>query len=169
MLLKHTPSSGSVRHFAKYIALGVLIGLIAMMALIIFWLVRPYNDVYFGSSSWEVSPKVVEQGGEITLINPSYCNNNQNVWVERWAQILNDKGEVVAAYQLFGVQFLQEGRGFKCFVPSEAKITLPNYVVGPQGRVARFQMHQELFYKPNPVRTVVVSITSDPFVILPNK
>jgi hypothetical protein len=140
----------------------MVLGLVVAMA----W---PYNDVRFGSNTSTVLNPVVTQGGNLTVRNPSYCNDDQDITIERWAEVLDDNDNPVAAYELFDARFLNEGNGLVCFEPSIGTITLPNYVIGANGEPGRFRLHQIIRYMANPVNEVEVEVWSTPFLVLPSE
>jgi hypothetical protein len=143
-----------------------LLALTAYMIVCIVWLLRPYDEVRFGSDESEVLQDTVIQGQQLTVRNPSFCVDNVDTHVERWADAYDDDGVRVASFQMFSVEFYGEGRGERCSSPSIVTITLPNYVVGTGP--TEFRLRQIITYRPNPVRVVTVDVTTEPFTLIPN-
>lgn len=160
-----TPFRRRLAHLYLYALVGltvIILGLVVAM-------VWPYNDVRFGSSTSRVLTPVVTQGGTLTVQNPSYCNDDKDITIQRWAEVLNNENTPVAAFELFDVQFFNEGNGLVCFEPSVSSITLPNYVIGANGEPGRFRLHQVVSYFGNPVNEVEVEIWSEPFLVVPDE
>lgn len=157
------------RHLSRYILLLVIIVLtVFFLHLIMLW-VRPYNDVYFLADTSLVRTKVIPQGGELILENAGYCNNNQDISVDRWVDVVEPDGRVSGSYQIPIIQFFQKGLGNVCFTPIMSKLTMPSYVIGPNNTAANFKLRQILSYKPNVVKTVYVHVESEVFRIIPRK
>ena len=154
---------------AAEIMLWCIMALTMISALIIVARVWPYDDVRFGSPVSVVVNPVVNQGGPVTLKNSSFCNDNQDTLIERWADVLDDNDNVIASYELFSIQFFNRGNGLYCAAPTSNTLTLPNYVTGPNGENGRFSIRQVISYHPNPVRTVTVTVTSTPFRVISTK
>jgi hypothetical protein len=150
----------------KHSILITIVVLTAIFALLFIGLVWPYNDVRFGSTTSVVQTPVVEQGGQVVLSNPSFCNDDRDTYVERWADLLNDKDVPIASYELFSLRFFNKGNGIVCYEPAVNSLTLPNYVIGINGGNGRFRIRQVTYYYPNVVRTVSIETLSTPFIVV---
>lgn len=157
------------KHRAAHFVLWALVAASIAMTGLIVAMVWPYNDVRFGSNTSTVLTPVVTQGGNLTVQNPSYCNDNQDIEIDRWAEVLNNDDQPVAAFELFNIQFKNRGNGLVCFEPNISTITLPNYVIGANGEPGRFRLHQVIRYWPNPVNEVEVEVWSEPFLVVPDE
>jgi len=141
----------------------------AILALLLFWLLRPYDLVTFKGDPGVATPQVVEQGGVVTVTREEFCNNGTDIAVHRWADRYDSDGNVTASFDLGIVEFYNLTGEPVCFSPSSAGITLPNFVVGPNGSRGVFRLRLVTTYKPNPIRTVEITTTSTPFTVLPTK
>lgn len=151
-------------HTLTYLMLG---GLGVVFAFITFALVRPYNDVRFPQGNvGTVEPQTVKEGGVVTVTYPAYCNDNQDVMVQRWADRYYN-GKVVASFSLPPIQFFNKGNGLVCFEPSVSRVTLPNYVAAQSADTAVFRLRLITIYKPNPIRTVRVESFTQTFTVTP--
>lgn len=156
------------KHRWKFVYIYIIAALSIVLGFTIVLSAWPYDDVRYGAPKSTVLTPVVHQGGLLTLQNPSFCNDNQDVTIERWAVLVDDKNQQLGAYELFSVQFFNKGRGLQCSAPSVNTLTLPNYVIGVNGTRGRFLLHQIIKYQPNPVKTVTVDHWSTPFLVIPN-
>jgi len=141
-------------------------GLIALIVTL-YLLVRPYNDVVYGGGDSTVTPSTISRGGTITLSRESYCNNNRDVMVERWADRIAPDGRVTASLSLPPVQFFNAGQGLSCFAPAVSAIVIPDYIPAVNGEPTQYRLRFITTYKPNWVRTVEVVSFSEPFTITP--
>ena len=158
-----------VRRLSRYVLLLTIVLLtVFFLHLVMLW-VRPYNEVYFLADTSLVKTKVVVQGGELELENAGYCNNNQDISVDRWMDVVGPDGRVSGSYQIPTIEFFQKGLGDVCYTPIRTKLTLPIYVLGPNNTASNFRMRQIISYKPNAVKTVYVHVQSEVFRIIPRK
>jgi hypothetical protein len=132
-------------------------------------MVWPYNDLRVGSPISKVLTPVVVQGGELEIENPSFCIDDQDVTVERWAEILDEKGAPIGALQIFDLKYLLAGRGLFCQAPAIGRLTLPNYIIGPDGTAAEFRLHSTYRYMGNFVNEVEVETWSETFIVVPEE
>ena len=164
-----TPKSKVKTLVAQLVLLGIVIMTIGV-GLGIVAMVWPYDDVRYGSAESEVlnPDETVQQGGVLITTNPSFCVDNQDVTIERWADRLDKDGNILASFQMFTIVFRGAGLGLKCYIPSLNKLTLPNYVVSADGTKAHFRLRQYLSYHPNFLRTVTLQTSSTDFIVVPN-
>ena len=148
---------------------AALVVTFAAIGLMLFWLLYPYDLVTFRGDPGLATPKVVEQGGVVTVTRDEFCNNGTDISVHRWADRYDSDGNVTASFDLGIVEFYNLTGEPVCFSPSSAGITLPNFVVGPNGSSGVFRLRLVTTYKPNPIRTVEITTTSTPFTVLPAK
>lgn len=149
---------------------AVLLGLSAVVVVLTVALLWPYDDVRFPAGpEGHATPMIVEQGGTVTITRPEFCNDNQDIRVTRWAERYDDAGRISAAFELPAVEFYNGGQGLQCFAPSMSSLTLPNYVIGPNGAASVFRLRFETTYRPNAVRVVSVSSWTTRFTVVPSK
>lgn len=141
--------------------------LMGCMVLAIFWLVRPYDSVRFGDPISTVLTKTVPQGGTIVMVNPSFCVDDVDVSVERWADYFDYDGKRLASFQMYNLELYGKGDGLVCNSPSTSTLTLPNYVIGLNGDRGIFKIRQVFTYRPNPVRVVTIDIVTTAFEVVP--
>ena len=159
---KHQP-----KKWALYGMMALLLALTGFMVVAIIWLIRPYDLVRFGDPTSTVLTTTVPQGGNIVVQNPSFCVDDVDTTVERWADALDKEGRVVASFQMYSIEFFGKGRGLVCNSPSVVTVALPNYVIGMDGGAGTFKLRQVISYRPNPVRIVKVDLQTTAFVVLP--
>lgn len=141
---------------------GILAAL-AALSVVTLWLVWPYNSVRFpAGSTGTVVPASIAPGGEVTVTWPEFCNDGVATTVTRFADVLVE-GNPVASFELPSVSFASPPEP-TCLAPNAQSVVLPNYVVGPDGPTT-FRLRNEIAYRPNPVRVVVVEALSKSFTI----
>jgi hypothetical protein len=150
----------------KHLILLAIVVLTGVFAVLFIGLVWPYNDVRFGSEISTIQNPVVEQGGTLFIQNPSFCNDNQDTYIERWADLLDKEGKPIGSYEMFGIQFFNKGNGLICQEPAINALVLPNYIAGVNGEIGFFRIRQIILYHPNPVRTVYVTTTTTTFMVV---
>ncbi len=152
----------------RWVVAGLAVAF-AAIGLMLFWLLYPYDLVTFKGDPGLATPDVVEQGGIVTVTRDEFCNNGTDTAVHRWADRYDADGNVTASFDLGVVEFYNPTGEPVCFAPSSAGLTLPNFVIGPNGAPGVFRLRLVTTYKPNPIRTVEVVTTSTPFRVLPTE
>jgi hypothetical protein len=155
------------RNCVRWVTAG-LVASAAICGLLLFWLLRPYDTVRVSPEVGLASPPVVTQGGTVTITRDSVCNDGVEVAVHRWADSLLPDGRVAASFDLGTIVFAAPSEPL-CAEPSVTGVTLPNYVIGPDGGAGTFRLRFDLSYQANPVRIVTVSTVTSAFTVMPAK
>jgi hypothetical protein len=146
--------------------IGLLLAIIGIGFILVgYWAIRPYDMVRVSPEDAVTTPPVVEQGDTVMVTRASFCNDGVDLAVHRWADSMVD-GKPVASFDLGTIVFFSDGEP-ACFEPSVTGVTLPNYVIGPDGGPGAFRLRFDISYRPNPVRTITISSTTTEFVVVP--
>lgn len=132
-------------------------------------LLWPYDAVTFPQGNVAtVSPSTVPELGTITVTFPKYCNDGQVVTVTRWADIYAPDGRRTASEQLGTLTFYPDPAGPTCFAPRVDEFGLTTAFQAYSGKGTTYRIRTVTAYSPNPIRTVRVEASTDPFVVTPN-
>lgn len=148
---------------------GALIASALICGLMLFWTLRPYDTIRVSPEVGLATPPTVTQGGTVTITRDFVCNDGGvDVAVHRWADALTPDGRVAASFDLGIIVFTAPPEP-GCAEPSITGVTLPNYVIGPDGGAGTFRLRFDLSYKANPIRVVTVSTVTSSFVVVPKE
>lgn len=138
---------------------AMVLGTVLMVAcvVIIYWLVKPYSYVE------ATQPKVVDgpfkPGGPAYLQYESFCINEPVAITVQRSSINQTTGRIL---HFLSYEFPADSVQVKCF---EDLITTP-VPLPPELLPGKYQLEVKITYKPNPVRSVTETFTSDVFEVI---
>lgn len=147
------------RPFIAAVWASIIAGLLAV-TILVGWAVWPYNDVEIEGEPRLLSSSTIPVGGRITFERDLFCNYGVDTTIYRRAELMNDKGAIVASFSAGDVRFFAAAFGASeddpfCQSPSRSTVILPNYI-----NPGTYRLELITTYKPNPVFTrSVVSYT----------
>jgi hypothetical protein len=156
MNIIHGLTQRQVRFRAMLTVIGVAVALMALMA---YWLLRPYDYLVITPPITVVGEPVVAQGGTIQFSRPSVCiHEDVSVQVERWAVLISGEGE----FELPDIRFSSDDA--VCISPYLTKVTIPTYISPGEYKIRSISRYQA-----NPIRTVEVIAYTPPFAVVPDQ
>ncbi len=129
----------------------VFLGL-ALVALMLFWLLWPYNNLQFGD--YYVDKEEYRAGQMVTVTISEYCTDGSANTISRWLD--NETGGVA----LPPLRFNGASEPL-CLQNIQALVRIPDETVPGQ---YRFEFNTS--YQPNPIRTVTVKTYTPYFYVI---
>lgn len=150
------------RHRAVTVTAYVLIVAWLSVSVALLW---PYRDVTFPQGNvGAVTPTTVQELGTVTVTFPAYCNFGQVVTVNRWADIYMD-GQRRASERLGTLTFYPTPGEPECRAPDVQPFGLTTAFKDYTGKGTVYRIRTETTYRPNPIRTVTVEASTEPFTV----
>ncbi len=168
-------SSRSRRRFLEWFTFAAILVALAAVSLCIYWLVYPYNEFRMDPGPYPLTKSSTVENGipviphgmplEFTLTGP--CNEGVDVITIRWFDLYDkylffepDAEHPAASISVPPWEFYNSTTTAPdCPTETPVSVRVPDYI--EHGLVYRFRF--EITYKPNPIRTITVSATTEQF------
>ena len=143
-----------------HIAVTVIAVATALVALLTYWSVRPYDTVTATGEAFMVGPDVVPIGGTVKYQRESLCIEDYEVLTERWAELhtARDPSALIRSYAISTI--ITPKADARCIAPSVNTTILPNSL--PPGE---YRLRLESHTRVNPISTRTVTTYSPWFTI----
>jgi len=126
----------------------------AGIMLVLYWMLWPYQDVWYADGDVTIDRGAYYQSQWVTVTAPEFCNTGVDTINTR--SIGNEYGALI----LLPIVFYAPAEKV-CFNPNSVTVEIPDDV--PPGT---WHLEFTTSYKPNPIRTVEVTITTPNFEVV---